>query len=131
MTTSAPPAAPERAVSSRRWLTLTTVALAQLMVVLDSTVVNIALPSAQRDLGFTNGQRQWIVTAYSLAFGSRLLLGGRLSDLIGRKTTFIVGLIGFAGASALGGAAHSFGLLVGARVLQGAFGGLLRPTALG
>jgi EmrB/QacA subfamily drug resistance transporter len=116
--------------SSRRWLTLTTVALAQLMVVLDSTVVNIALPSAQADLGFSNGDRQWIVTAYSLAFGSLLLLGGRLSDLIGRKRTFIIGLIGFAVASALGGAADSFGLLVAARALQGAFGALLAPTAL-
>ena len=119
-----------RVVSSRRWWTLTTVALAQLMVVLDSTVVNIALPSAQADLGFSNGDRQWIVTAYSLAFGSLLLLGGRLSDLMGRKRTFIIGLIGFAGASALGGAAGSFGMLVGARALQGAFGALLAPTAL-
>jgi EmrB/QacA subfamily drug resistance transporter len=100
------------------------------MVVLDSTVVNIALPSAQADLGFTNAERQWIITAYSLAFGSLLLLGGRLSDLIGRKRTFIIGLIGFAGASALGGAANTFGLLVGARALQGAFGALLAPTAL-
>ncbi|HWU45338.1 MAG TPA: MFS transporter [Humibacter sp.] len=115
---------------NRRWWTLVTVGLAQLMVVLDSTVVNIALPSAQADLGFSNGDRQWIVTAYSLAFGSLLLLGGRLSDLIGRKRTFIIGLIGFAGASALGGAATSFGLLVGARALQGAFGALLAPTAL-
>ncbi|MDQ1576306.1 MAG: hypothetical protein QOH55_1456 [Microbacteriaceae bacterium] len=100
------------------------------MVVLDSTVVNIALPAAQADLGFTNGERQWVVTGYSLAFGSLLLLGGRLSDLIGRKRTFIIGLIGFAGASALGGAATSFGMLIGARVLQGAFGALLAPTAL-
>jgi EmrB/QacA subfamily drug resistance transporter len=119
-----------QAASSRRWWTLTTVALAQLMVVLDSTVVNIALPSAQADLGFSTGDRQWIVTAYSLAFGSLLLLGGRLSDLMGRKRTFIIGLIGFAGASALGGAAGSFGMLVGARALQGAFGALLAPTAL-
>ncbi|ERK69671.1 drug resistance MFS transporter, drug:H+ antiporter-2 family, partial [Leifsonia aquatica ATCC 14665] len=100
------------------------------MVVLDSTVVNIALPSAQADLGFSNADRQWIVTAYSLAFGSLLLFGGRLSDLIGRKRAFIIGLIGFAGASALGGAADSFGMLVGARALQGAFGALLAPTAL-
>ncbi len=119
-----------QAAPSRRWWTLSVVALAQLMVVLDSTVVNIALPSAQADLGFSNGDRQWIVTAYSLAFGSLLLLGGRLSDLIGRKRTFIIGLIGFAGASALGGAAGSFGMLVGARALQGAFGALLAPTAL-
>ena len=115
---------------SRRWWTLSVVALAQLMVVLDSTVVNIALPSAQADLGFSNGERQWIVTAYSLAFASLLLLGGRLSDLIGRKRTFIIGLIGFAVASALGGAAGTFGLLVAARALQGAFGALLAPTAL-
>jgi len=118
------------AAPSRRWWTLITVGLAQLMVVLDSTVVNIALPAAQADLGFSNGDRQWIITAYSLAFGSLLLLGGRLSDLIGRKRTFIIGLIGFAAASALGGAADSFGLLVAARALQGAFGALLAPTAL-
>jgi MFS family permease len=119
------PAAP-----SRRWWTLATVALAQLMVVLDATVVNIALPAAQADLGFTDGQRQWIITAYSLAFGSLLLLGGRLSDLWGRKRTFILGLIGFALASAIGGAAPTFEVLVGARALQGAFGALLAPTAL-
>ncbi|KQM61278.1 Puromycin resistance protein pur8 [Agreia sp. Leaf210] len=100
------------------------------MVVLDSTVVNIALPAAQTDLGFSDGDRQWVVTAYSLAFGSLLLLGGRLSDLIGRKRTFIIGLIGFAVASALGGAADSFGTLVAARALQGVFGALLAPTAL-
>ena len=119
------PAAP-----SRRWWTLATVALAQLMVVLDATVVNIALPAAQADLGFSDGQRQWIITAYSLAFGSLLLLGGRLSDLWGRKRTFILGLIGFAIASAIGGAAPTFEVLVGARALQGAFGALLAPTAL-
>ncbi|AYG03780.1 MFS transporter [Gryllotalpicola protaetiae] len=118
------------APSSLRWWVLATVAIAQLMVVLDNSVVNIALPSAQKDLGFTNGDRQWVVTAYSLAFGSLLLLGGRLSDIIGRKITFIVGLIGFAGASALGGAAASFGMLVAARAIQGAFGAVLAPTAL-
>ncbi|SDS94723.1 drug resistance transporter, EmrB/QacA subfamily [Microterricola viridarii] len=122
-----PPPAPPH---SRRWWTLGVVALAQLMVVLDATVVNIALPSAQAELGFTDGQRQWVVTAYSLAFGSLLLLGGRLSDLIGRKRTFLIGLVGFAGASALGGAAQSFEWLVGARALQGTFGALLAPTAL-
>lgn len=121
---------PAPAANSRRWVTLVVVGLAQLMVVLDATVVNIALPSAQLDLGFTDGQRQWIITAYSLAFGSLLLLGGRLSDLIGRKRTFIIGLVGFAVASALGGAAGSFDLLVAARALQGAFGALLAPTAL-
>jgi MFS family permease len=118
------------ATDSRRWLTLIVVGLAQLMVVLDSTVVNIALPSAQADLGFSDGDRQWIITAYSLAFGSLLLLGGRLSDLMGRKRTFIIGLVGFAAASALAGAAASFELLVAARALQGAFGALLAPTAL-
>ncbi len=118
------------APSRRRWITLVVVGLAQLMVVLDATVVNIALPSAQTDLGFSDGDRQWIITAYSLAFGSLLLLGGRLSDLIGRKRTFIIGLVGFAAASALGGAAATFDLLVAARALQGAFAALLAPTAL-
>jgi EmrB/QacA subfamily drug resistance transporter len=118
------------AASSRRWWTLATVALAQLMVVLDATVVNIALPAAQADLGFSDGQRQWVITAYSLAFGSLLLLGGRLSDLWGRKRTFIIGLIGFAAASALAGAAPTFGVLVTGRALQGAFAALLAPTAL-
>ncbi len=124
------PAPSSTTASSARWLTLTTVAFAQLMVVLDTTIVNIALPSAQADLGFSDGNRQWIVTAYSLSFGSLLLLGGRLSDLIGRRRTFITALIGFAAASALGGAAPSFGLLVAARALQGVFGALLAPTAL-
>src|SRR5699024_8597553 len=104
--------------------------LAQLMVVLDTTVVNVALPSAQADLGFSDGDRQWVITAYALAFGSLLLLGGRLSDLIGRRRTLVTGLIGFAAASALGGAATSFGMLVGARALQGVFGALLAPAAL-
>lgn len=116
---------------NHRWIALAVIALAQLMVVLDATIVNIALPSAQADLGFGTDQRQWIVTAYSLAFGSLLLLGGRLGDLFGRKTTFIVGLVGFALASVLGGLADSFGLLVAARALQGVFGALLAPSALG
>ena len=117
------------APDGRRWITLVVVGLAQLMVVLDATVVNIALPSAQADLGFTDGQRQWIITAYSLAFGSLLLLGGRLSDLMGRKRTFVIGLIGFAIASALGGMAGTFELLVAARALQGVFGALLADSA--
>jgi EmrB/QacA subfamily drug resistance transporter len=128
--TSPPGSALDPAGPSHRWWTLATVALAQLMVVLDATVVNIALPSAQHDLGFSNGDRQWVITAYSLTFGSLLLLGGRLSDLIGRRRTFIAGLIGFALASALGGAAPNFTALVGARALQGVFGALLAPTAL-
>ena len=131
MTSLPQAAAPSAPQSSKRWWTLAVVALAQLMVVLDATVVNIALPSAQIDLGFTNADRQWVVTAYSLAFGSLLLLGGRLGDLVGRKRMFIIGLVGFALASALGGAAPTFGVLIAARALQGVFGAMLaqpRPT---
>ncbi len=115
---------------SRRWLILAVLGLAQLMVVLDATIVNIALPSAQTALHFSNDNRQWIVTAYSLAFGSLLLLGGKLSDLFGRKWTFVAGLGGFAVASAIGGASTSFAMLAAARTLQGAFGALLAPAAL-
>ena len=115
---------------ARRWSILGVIALAQLMVVLDVTIVNIALPSAQADLGFSDDSRQWVITAYALAFGSLLLLGGRISDLVGRKWTFIAGLFGFAGASALGGAAPSFEALIAARALQGAFAALLAPAAL-
>jgi EmrB/QacA subfamily drug resistance transporter len=105
--------------------------VAQLMVVLDATIVNIALPSAQRALGFSTDSRQWIITAYALAFGSLLLVGGKLGDLFGRKWTFIGGLVGFSLASALGGLAQSFAMLVAARALQGAFGAMLAPSALG
>ena len=115
---------------ARRWAILALLGIAQLMVVLDATIVNIALPSAQRALEFSNDSRQWVVTAYALAFGSLLLLGGRIGDLFGRKRVFIAGLLGFALASALGGAAQSFGVLVGARALQGVFGALLAPAAL-
>src|SRR5215470_19631186 len=100
------------------------------MVVLDATIVNIALPSAQADLGFSDGARQWIVTAYALSFGSFLLVGGRLGDLLGRRRVFVIGLTGFAAASAVGGFAPSFGVLVAARALQGAFAALLAPAAL-
>jgi EmrB/QacA subfamily drug resistance transporter len=116
--------------SRRRWLILALIGLAQLMVVLDATIVNIALPSAQTDLGFSNDSRQWIVTAYALSFGSLLLLGGRVGDLFGRKRVFVIGLAGFAVASALGGLAESFGVLVVARALQGGFAALLAPAAL-
>ena len=114
-----------------RWAVLALLGVAQLMVVLDATIVNIALPSAQRDLGFSTDNRQWIVTAYALAFGSLLLIGGKLGDLFGRKWTFIGGLIGFAVVSFIGGLAPSFGVLVAARALQGVFGALLAPSALG
>jgi len=114
----------------RRWLVLAVLGIAQLMVVLDATIVNIALPSAQKALAFSNDNRQWIVTAYALAFGSLLLLGGRISDLFGRKWTFIAGLIGFAVASAVGGASQSFGMLVVARAAQGVFGAILAPASL-
>ena len=124
------PAAPSPAPEPNRWAVLALLGVAQLMVVLDSTIVNIALPSAQADLGFSTENRQWVVTAYALAFGSLLLVGGKLGDLFGRKWTFIGGLIGFSIASFLGGLAPSFGVLVAARALQGAFGALLAPSAL-
>ncbi|MGX1131537.1 EmrB/QacA subfamily drug resistance transporter [Streptomyces glaucescens] len=123
--TTAPPGA-----DPRRWWGLVVIALAQLMVVLDTTIVNIALPSAQHDLGMTDGNRQWVITAYTIAFGGLLLLGGRIADLVGRRRTFVIGLVGFATASALGGAATTPGVLFGARALQGAFAAVLAPSAL-
>jgi EmrB/QacA subfamily drug resistance transporter len=114
----------------RRWLILATICTAALMIVLDVTVMNLALPSAQRALGFTSADRQWIVTAYALSFGSLLLFCGRLADLIGRKATFLTGLAGFAAASAVGGASGSFTMLVTARACQGVFAALLAPSAL-
>jgi MFS family permease len=116
--------------NSRRWFILAVISIAQLMVVLDLTVMNIALPSAQRALHFTTSDRQWVVTAYTLAFGSLLLLGGRLADLVGRKVTFLTGLVGFASVSAIGGASVSFPMLVTARACQGAFAAILVPSAL-
>jgi len=120
----------ENAWDRRRWLILGVIGLAQLMVVLDLTVMNVALPSAQRALHFTTVDRQWVVTAYTLAFGSLLLLGGRLADLLGRKVTFLAGLAGFAGVSAIGGASVNFAMLITARACQGAFAALLVPSAL-
>ncbi len=114
----------------REWLILGVIGLAQLMVVLDLTVMNIALPSAQRALGFSTVNRQWVVTAYTLAFGSLLLPGGKLADLVGRKVTFLTGLAGFAVVSAIGGASVNFAMLVTARACQGAFAALLVPSAL-
>jgi len=114
----------------RRWRALVVIAIAQLMVVLDASIVNIALPDAQRELHISAANRQWVVTAYTLAFGGLLLLGGRIADYAGRKRVFVIGLIGFAGASALGGFAPDQALLFTARALQGAFGAILAPAAL-
>ncbi len=130
----APDASAEAAAAARahrhRWLVLGVLGIAQLMVVLDATIMNVALPAAQNALVFSDSDRQWVVTAYALAFGSLLPLGGRLSDLFGRRATLLVGLFGFAGASALGGAAQNFEVLVTARALQGVFGALLAPACL-
>ena len=113
-----------------RWRTLFVVAISQLMVVLDSSIVNIAIPTAKVDLHISDANQQWVITAYTLAFGSLLLLGGRIGDFMGRKRILIVGLLGFAGASALGGLAQTQHLLFAARALQGVFGALLAPAAL-
>lgn len=115
---------------ARRWAILGVLGLAQLMVVLDATIVNVALPTIQSKLHFSVSDRQWIVTAYSLAFGSLLLFGGRLSDLLGRKRTLLIGLAGFAVASAIGGEAQNFTMLLIARAIQGLFGAVLAPAAL-
>ena len=118
------------ALDPNRWRALIVIAIAQLMVVLDASIVNIALPSMQQDLGMTDANRQWVITAYTLAFGGLLLLGGRIADYQGRKRMFIIGLIGFAGASFLGGLATTQAMLFGARALQGVFAALLAPAAL-
>ena len=125
---AAPAAVPDP--GKRRWLILAVIGVAQLMVVLDATIVNIALPSAQQALGFSTTDREWVITAYALAFGGLLIVGGRLSDLLGRKRTFVTGLVGFAAASAAGGAAPGFATLVAARAVQGMFAALLAPSAL-
>jgi EmrB/QacA subfamily drug resistance transporter len=114
----------------KRWLILAVVVLATLMVVLDASIVTIALPSAQRSLHISVANRQWVITAYTLAFGGLLLLGGRIADFGGRRRVFIVGLIGFAAASALGGAAVNQWMLFGSRAVQGAFAALMAPAAL-
>jgi EmrB/QacA subfamily drug resistance transporter len=114
----------------RRWIALTFIALAQLMIALDATIVSIALPSAQQALGASDAERQWVITAYTLAFAGLLLVGGRIADTLGRKRTFVIGLAGFALASAVGGSAGSFLMLLASRAAQGAFAALLAPTAL-
>ena len=125
---SSAPAPP--APDPKRWIALMVIAIAQLMVVLDASIVNIALPQAQKDLAISDIDRQWVITAYTLAFGGLLLLGGRIADYVGRKRMFIIGLTGFAIASALGGIAQNAELLFAARALQGAFAALLAPAAL-
>ncbi|HQZ84359.1 MAG TPA: MFS transporter [Actinomycetota bacterium] len=123
-TTSLPAADP------KRFRALAVIALAQLMIVLDASIVNLAIPSAQQDLGIAPSDVQWVVTAYTITFGGLLLLGGRIADYNGRKRTFIIGLLGFAAASLLGGLAPNATLLFAARGLQGAFAALLAPSAL-
>jgi len=113
-----------------RWIALVSISLAQLMVALDATIVSIALPSAQAALHVSDAGRQWVVTAYTLAFGGLLLLGGRIADGVGRRRTFVAGLLGFGVASALGGSAPGYGALLAARALQGASAALVAPAAL-
>ncbi|MBO0687453.1 MAG: MFS transporter, partial [Candidatus Dormibacteraeota bacterium] len=119
-----------RSGADRRWLSLVVIAVAALMIALDATIVSIALPSAQASLRATTADRQWLVTAYTLAFGGLLLLGGRVVDHWGRKQVFLAGLGGFALASMLGGAAPNLTVLVLGRALQGAFAALLAPATL-
>src|SRR5215467_10332106 len=114
----------------RRWLVLAVVGIAQLMIILDSSIVNIALPHAQKALDISNSDRQWAVTAYTLTFGGLLPLGGRVGDYLGRKRIFMISLFAFAGASALGGAAQNGAMLFGARAIQGVFAALLAPAVL-
>ena len=123
-------ASTQNQLDPNRWRALMVIAIAQLMVVLDASIVNIALPSIQADLGITDANRQWVVTAYTLAFGGLLLLGGRISDFWGRKRAFMTGLLGFAGASAIGGLSVNQEMLFSARALQGVFAALLAPAAL-
>jgi EmrB/QacA subfamily drug resistance transporter len=120
----------DASVDPKRWFALGVIAISQLMIVLDASIVNIALPSAQHALHISTANRQWVLTAYTLSFGGLLLLGGRVADYLGRKRVFVVGLIGFAAASALGGLAPDAGLLFGARALQGAFAAIMAPAAL-
>jgi EmrB/QacA subfamily drug resistance transporter len=126
----APAAGPRAGHRDTRWLALVVVAVAQLMVALDATIVNIALPSVQSALGFDDAQRTWVVTAYTCTLAGLLLLGGRIADRIGRRRAFLGGLVGFAAASALAGVAPDYGVLVLGRALQGAFAAVLTPTAL-
>jgi EmrB/QacA subfamily drug resistance transporter len=129
-TTAIPGTIPDAEPYPKRWLALAVIAVTVLMVVLDATIVNIALPAVSTDLEITPANQQWIVTAYTLPFGGLLLLGGRIADFWGRKRTYLVGAGGFAVASALGGLAQNEGMLFAARALQGVFGALLAPASL-
>ena len=122
--------ASQQTLDPTRWRTLFVVAIAQLMIVLDSSIMNIAIPSAKVELGISDANQQWVITAYTLAVGSLLLLGGRIGDYMGRKKIFLIGLAGFAAASALGGVASNEGMLYASRALQGVFAALLAPAAL-
>ncbi len=127
------PLAPDQPITEpdpRRYWALAVIAIAQLMIVLDASVVIVALPSAQRALHISVADRQWVMSAYTLAFGSLLLLGGRIADYLGRRRMFFIGLLGFAAASALGGLAQTSAMLFGARALQGAFAAVMAPAAL-
>src|SRR5215216_2069688 len=114
----------------RRWIALVLLCMAQFVVVLDAAIVNVALPSIQRDLHFSQQDLQWVVNAYVLTFGGFLLLGGRAADLLGRRRVFIVGLVLFSLASLAGGFATSEGVLIGARAVQGLGAAILSPAAL-
>lgn len=128
-TLDAPPT-PTSGSHDRRWLALGVIGVAQLMIILDASIVNIALPHAQAALHISDAQRQWALTAYTLTFGGLLLLGGRIADYLGRKRTFLIGLFGFATASAMGGLAQNAGWLFGARAVQGMFAAVLAPAVL-
>ena len=129
-TTVAPAAMTGSSGRDKRWLALAVIGIAQLMIILDASIVNIALPHAQKALHISDASRQWALTAYTLTFGGLLLLGGRIADYLGRKRTFLIGLFGFAAASAFGGLAQSAGWLFGARAIQGAFAAVLAPAVL-
>src|ERR1700749_1141195 len=115
---------------TNKWVVLVLICLAQFMVILDATIVNVALPSIQKDLGMSEANLQWIVNAYTLVFGGFLLLGGRAGDLLGRKRRFLVGVLLFTGASVLNGLAVNSGMLIGCRAMQGLGAALISPAAL-
>jgi EmrB/QacA subfamily drug resistance transporter len=116
--------------STNPWLVLVLICIAQFMVILDATIVNVALPSIQKDLGLNEANLQWIINAYTLVFGGFLLLGGRAGDLLGRKRLFLIGLVIFTAASLLNGLSSSSGMLIGFRALQGLGAALISPAAL-